>query len=253
MTVQRGDSRIEMSEPDQDGRMGISIDTGPGEAKDYQLNWGAADPAQPAYTPGPDGKIHLEDAGLRITAERPQGETGPTVVTVDDGSGTPTTYTLGEEPADGQQAGHSVPGTPIPGEGDAPDPAAEQVGTAGRSEAAADGVSQPSPLPVDPSGVTEGTVPATVGGVADGLATEGALSGSLGDPGALDQPVPAADGATLGTVPDSGMVGGMPPVGAGAQDEPERTSRAYRVDGDIFAVAGSTGRISGSLDDEETS
>ncbi|MDQ0377504.1 collagen-like domain-containing protein [Amycolatopsis thermophila] len=436
LTVQRGDSRIEMSEPDRNGRMGITIDTGPGEAKDYQLNWGAADPSQPsAYTPGADGKIHIDDGGLRITAERPEGPAGATVVTIDDGTGTPTTYTLGEEPlastpmppagpgavnplasnggalspgqggstgvtgsahsagltTDGTSGGpaglteagtaQGVTGGPVgsaqsvglAGDAGLVQPGGTDVGTAqgvaggpvagaqsaglagdagvaqaggidvGTAQGVAGGpvagaqsaglagdagVAQAGGIDVGtPHGVTGGpvgsgqsvglagdagvaqaggidggtaqgvtggpvgsgqsvglagdagvaqpglpaesgtTVPAhAVGGVADGLAPAAAVSGSLGDPRALDQPVPAAAGATLGTAPgldpagsgvagDDGGMSMMPPMGGGAAqggDDPERTSRAYRVDGDIFETAGSVGRISGSLDDEES-
>ncbi|MFI5606048.1 hypothetical protein [Amycolatopsis sp. NPDC051903] len=55
------------------------------------------DPSGKTYEPGPDGKIHIDDGGLKITAERPSGPGGPTVVTVDDGSGDPVKYTLGDD------------------------------------------------------------------------------------------------------------------------------------------------------------
>ncbi|MEC3980231.1 hypothetical protein [Amycolatopsis sp. H20-H5] len=60
---------------------------------------GAQDSAAQGYHPGPDGKIHIEDGNLKITAERPDGPGGPTVVTVDNGSGDPTKYTLGQHAA----------------------------------------------------------------------------------------------------------------------------------------------------------
>jgi hypothetical protein len=118
LTVEEGDNKITMTEPDADGDMEISVDDGSGEQKDYQLDFGpdeeaqaegqtgepdqAAAPgpqqgAEKVYRPGPDGKIHIEDGNLKITAEQPQGADGPTVVTVDDGTGEPTVYTLGEE------------------------------------------------------------------------------------------------------------------------------------------------------------
>ncbi|UQS22409.1 hypothetical protein L1857_06045 [Amycolatopsis thermalba] len=393
LTVQRGDSKLEMSEPDQNGRMAIKIDTGDGPAKDYQLTWGAPDPANPAHTPAADGKIHIDEGPLHITADRPVGETGPTVITIDDGTGPPTTYTLGEEPATTQHpapsagaapsaltdaaqrlassavVGASTPGT-LPDAAErfapsvgaaapgtfpdaaerfapsadagaaAPDAlpdAAQRLGTAGAfgaepaaalggaanqsftptaddaapfgsaagqgssdvAQAAgfggvsagqaaagfAGGAGAPGEVPGFP-GADPGThgqaagfassgepVPgrqdqtaaaSALGGVADGLAAQ--VSGSLGDPGSLSHSsAPSPSGATLGTAPgldpvgaavDSsgmGMLGGMPPA-AGQQggDDPERTSRAYRVDGDIFDTPGSGGRISGSLDDEGT-
>ncbi|WP_020668381.1 WXG100 family type VII secretion target [Amycolatopsis nigrescens] len=126
MTVQKGDDKITMSEPDKDGKMEISVDDGKGQPKDYKLDFGDGEagkegedgkPGDPAkegdkdfgpqgsqqdtgekvYKPGPDGKIHIEDGNLKITAERPEGPDGPTVVTVDDGTGEPTSYTLDEE------------------------------------------------------------------------------------------------------------------------------------------------------------
>ncbi|MFD4253096.1 hypothetical protein ACFWQL_25455 [Amycolatopsis thermoflava] len=400
LTVQRGDSKLEMSEPDQTGRMAIKIDNGDGPPKDYQLTWGTPDPATPAYTPAADGKIHIDDGPLHITAERPSGETGPTVVTIDDGTGTPTTYTLGEESAarpatPGAGFASGAPATYPLGEEPAARPAAFGAGFASGASAtdplgeepaarpttpgagfafgasatdplgeesaarpaapgaapglstdpaqrlgatgalgglnqpavAADSISpadaaqrsvagafddlaQPAaasgPLPAqaqgagadgapdgtqatmsgaagagpnlaeaagpgatgDPSlGGQEHTTPAAaLGGVSDGLAGQGAVSGSLGDPGSLGHSsAPAATGATLGTAPGldpvgaavdpSGMsmLGGLPPAGGNqGGDDPERSSRAYRVDGDIFDSPGSGGRISGSLDEEET-
>jgi hypothetical protein len=57
--------------------------------------------ADGTYKPGPDGKIHIQDGDLKITAERPDGADGPTVVTVDDGKGDPTKYTLDDkDPSD---------------------------------------------------------------------------------------------------------------------------------------------------------
>ncbi|GAA1023043.1 MULTISPECIES: hypothetical protein [Amycolatopsis] len=165
VTVQHGEHKITMSEPDDHGKMAVSIGDGTGHDKAYQLDFGdqadkadkapgtgagaaqgdpAARPhdgsAQPAHDgqdtaakphdapggpihkqpdgtapttdpnqvhrPGPDGKIHIEDGNLKITAERPSGPDGPTVVTVDDGSGEPTKYTLDDhgkiDPATGR-------------------------------------------------------------------------------------------------------------------------------------------------------
>ncbi|HEY2058831.1 MAG TPA: hypothetical protein VGH57_10730 [Amycolatopsis sp.] len=73
--------------------------------------------AQPAsdggYRPGPDGKIHIEDGPLKITAEQPQGPGGPTVVTVDDGNGQPAKYTLGDDAAAaGGHGGAATAGDP---------------------------------------------------------------------------------------------------------------------------------------------
>ncbi|MEV6628290.1 hypothetical protein AB0M71_45945, partial [Amycolatopsis sp. NPDC051114] len=102
LKVKQGDKTFEMTEPDHDGKMDIKVGDGSDDAKDFKLDWskdadGPQGTGDDTYCPGPDGKIHIEDGDLKITAERPDGPDGPTVVTVDDGSGTPTTYTLGED------------------------------------------------------------------------------------------------------------------------------------------------------------
>jgi uncharacterized protein YukE len=118
VTVEKGDNKITMTEPDKDGKMDVSVDDGSGSPKDYKLDFddktdpsadgdkagdfgpegtkdGAPGP-DGVYKPGPDGKIHIQDGNLKITAEQPDGPNGPTVVTVDDGKGEPTKYTLDE-------------------------------------------------------------------------------------------------------------------------------------------------------------
>ncbi|MDX3193980.1 WXG100 family type VII secretion target [Streptomyces sp. MN03-5084-2B] len=104
LKVKQGDKTFEMTEPDHDGKMDIKVGDGPGDPKDFKLDWSDGKPADgpqgtdtDTYRPGPDGKIHIRDGDLEITAERPDGPDGPTTVTVDDGKGTPTTYTLGED------------------------------------------------------------------------------------------------------------------------------------------------------------
>ncbi|WP_106181975.1 WXG100 family type VII secretion target [Prauserella shujinwangii] len=122
LTVEQGDHKLTMTEPDDQGAMEISVEDGGGELKEYQLDFGAeGEPprdgfgpqgspggGQPGgeqvYRPGPDGKIHIEDGDLTITAEQPEGPDGPTVVTVDDGQGEPTTYTLGAKDQDNAAA-----------------------------------------------------------------------------------------------------------------------------------------------------
>lgn len=186
VTVQHGDHKITMSEPDDHGKMAVSIGDGAGHDKAYQLDFGdkapgtaaeaaQGDPAarphdgsgQPAHDgqnpadkapdapggpihkqpdgtapttdpnqvhrPGPDGKIHIEDGNLKITAERPSGPDGPTVVTVDDGSGEPTKYTLDDHGKIDPATGRPVDGV-----------TAQQHGGGAGSPAA-----NPNELPVD--------------------------------------------------------------------------------------------------------
>ncbi|GAB3357320.1 WXG100 family type VII secretion target [Amycolatopsis echigonensis] len=121
LKVKQGNKTFEMSEPDHDGKMDIKIGEGSGQVKDFKIDW-SDDKSAPdgqhgadVHHPGPDGKIHLRDGDLKITAERPDGPNGPTVVTVDDGKGNPTTYTLGEE--DKPQGAHAVDHGPrMPGD-----------------------------------------------------------------------------------------------------------------------------------------
>jgi uncharacterized protein YukE len=154
MTVEKGDNKITMTEPDKAGKMGISVDNGTGQHKDYKLDFGekadgakadhkpgefgpqgvkdGAPGADGAYKPGPDGKIHIQDGNFKITAEQPQGHNGPTVVTVDDGKGEPTKYTLAEKDPD--KAGLKTDDSK-PGEGKPTDP---KLTPAGHHTGAAD-------------------------------------------------------------------------------------------------------------------
>ncbi|MFD2466781.1 hypothetical protein [Amycolatopsis silviterrae] len=170
VTVQHGDHKITMSEPDDHGKMAVSVGDGTGHDKAYQLDFGDqpdkapgghSDPAardedpagkphdapvqkQPdgtspttdpnqVHRPGPDGKIHIEDGNLKITAERPSGPDGPTVVTVDDGSGEPTKYTLDDHGKIDPATGKPIDGV-----------TAQQHGGGAASPAA-----HPNELPVD--------------------------------------------------------------------------------------------------------
>jgi hypothetical protein len=140
MTVQHGANKISMVEPGQDGKMGISVDDGTGLPKDYKLDFGDGKvhplpdatpdhgpqgaihhdmaqgtdgPGGKSYQPGPDDKIHIEDGTFKITAERPDGPGGETVITVDDGKGDPAKYTLGEHEAkDGPTTVHDTGAVP---------------------------------------------------------------------------------------------------------------------------------------------
>ncbi|RSM65639.1 hypothetical protein DMH03_00275 [Amycolatopsis sp. WAC 01376] len=289
VTVEQGDRKISMAEPGADGKMGISVQDGTGQAKDYDLDFGdgkaapdAEKPANPGqvHQPGPDGKIHIEDGGLKITAERPNGPDGPTLVTVDDGSGQPSKYTLGED--DRSQDSAPQPAGRHAAEGAA---AARPVEEAARQQA------EQGVRPHDTtSGGTGGGAPAAVPGqqaepvavAADG-GSESTTAQSLSDPfagednglGDTSDPAGSGGGASapsppsgLGSAPGggaqdpaaagAGMMGGMGMMGGGAAgggqgagEDQQRTSSGYRVDGGLFDTATTTGsRISGSLDDD---
>lgn len=352
LSVQAGDNRIDLSEPDSYGRMHIKIDDGHGDTKSFRLGWGegtqhgahgtpagVADPApraaDPHYPPGPDGKIHIQDGDLWISAERPQAPDGPTVVIVDDGTGRPTTYTPGGNVPPSGTTGEHATGSPAPtgtgqqfGDGfAAPDgiDAGHAFGaeptamgsTEGGSPGAATGGAHVETSGVGASGtgaeagdaetdtgtdtgsgtdMSQQTTPASASGSLFSTPEDpgtGAIGGRLGESGfgsgtdaagALEagalagvsvgsgvvtaQPGPTVVGTAPPamadpTTPDdhraalggSGFGGpaacGMGMLGGGFEDDEERGSRAYRVDGGIFNTSGADGRISGSLDDED--
>ncbi|SEP51694.1 WXG100 family type VII secretion target [Amycolatopsis saalfeldensis] len=305
VTVEQGDHRISMSEPGADGRMGITVDDGSGKAKDYRLDFGdgrptsadgqpghggapAAQDAGPAHQPGPDGKIHIDDGKLKIVAERPEGASGPTVVTVDDGSGQPTKYTLGED-------GDPKPGAPVsPGGAAAPvssgggaaipagqtdagaHPASQVQHHVGQEQPVASGVPAAAQHGIPAASVHTGPDDSTTaqslvdptdsrsgfdGHHADsGLGETGSSTGVAG--GGYGQGSTSELGTAPGT-PDQqgsasggmgmmgGMMGGAGNTGAGGGEDQQRASSAYRVEAGLFGSSSSGGRISGSLDDDE--
>jgi hypothetical protein len=320
MTVEQGDRKISMAEPGADGKMDISVQDGTGQAKDYNLDFGdgkatpgtgdaAGGPVhrdtgerldqQPAsrplsspgqvHQPGPDGKIHIEDGGLKITAERPDGPGGPTLVTVDDGSGHPAKYTIGEdEPAGGRHAS-TDPAPQAAGRYAAEGAPARPVEEAARQHVGQD-VRQHDATSGGVGGGAPASVPAETAHQPEPVAaaavdsdSESTTAQSLSNPfdenddalGDTSDPAGSGGGATapsappgLGSAPGggaqdpaaagAGMMGGMGMMGGGAPgggqgsgEDQQRTSSGYRVDGGLFDTATSTGsRISGSLDDD---
>ncbi|MGH3515922.1 MAG: hypothetical protein ACRDQ7_00580 [Haloechinothrix sp.] len=279
VTVKKGDNEISITEPDEDGKMGITIDDGKGDPKEYNLDFGDEDEGAPhedadggqVYRPGPDGKIHIEDGDLKFTAERPDGPDGPTVVTVDDGKGEPTTNTVGD--ADGARnvgsAGAPTDSRPSTAS-EIGKPAPSGSGTAGfggsGGGSATDGSAQAT-HPQFLGGAAE-AVGASVGGGAGGFGGIGDTGGvGLGDTSSLEAgnhfgagaQQPAGASAGLGSVPGgvvppgphaagpsgesgSGMMGGgmMGGMGAGAGG----------ADGDQERTTGAY-RIDGGLFEDE--
>ncbi|OXM55718.1 hypothetical protein [Amycolatopsis alba] len=283
MTVEKGDNKIEMSEPDKDGKMDIKVDDGKGNEKDYKLDFddpkgeegkdgekakdgkdgdfgpqGAVKEGEPGkdgvYRPGPDGKIHIQDGNLKITAEQPDGPNGPTVVTVDDGKGEPTTYTLDEKgekkelkPGDVVQTDDIKnglddrnPGNPQPGKLDevrtmpAPADGLAPPGGGGSGFSAPGGVEVgvgAEGTAAEASGGAasgaggDGTVPTASGGGGGGSfegalggVGEGGSAGSLNEAGSLETGNQSGGGAQPAAA-DAGLgaaPGGMDPAPAGA-------------------------------------
>ncbi|WP_328445452.1 WXG100 family type VII secretion target [Amycolatopsis sp. NBC_00438] len=257
VSVKKGDNTIEMSEPDKQGKMDITVDDGQGHKKDYPLDWGDDDKAdakgadgkgadgkdaafgpqgsqavkdgQPSadgsYKPGADGKIHIQDGNLKITAERPEGPGGPTVVTVDDGKGEPTTYTLdskdgpktGDLKADGTGAASDTgtSGATAGGTGGSDGASSGPDSSSGVASEIQHDANAESPLTKDPSpdnpdpGMTQGAAAAGGGG---GFSAPGGMdfSGDLGTDTTAEPALATADAGAGG--------GGDSTTTAGASD-----------------------------------
>ncbi|WP_410650164.1 hypothetical protein [Amycolatopsis sp. cmx-4-54] len=287
VTVEQGDHKISMAEPGKDGKMGISVEDGAGQPKEYKLDFGDSRPLpddtpnrgpggaaqvpdtpradDQAFEPGPDGKIHIEDGDLKITAERPDGPDGPTRVTVDDGSGKPTTYTLGEEsPAaktidggapearsdtaavpGGRHAAEHSPGQPVEAVARdhaaaqaAPEPASHNGGQSARTH----------DIPVSgavevPAAATEQTAPA-----ADSESTSPqSLSNPMGEDGLGEASDPAGAGGGASTSTSSGL-GSAP--GGGEQSAMAMGGGMGMMGGGMMGGAGAGG---GGEDQQRTS
>ncbi len=169
LTVEQGDQKFTMTEPNDDGEMGITVEDGAGELSEYRLDFSEEDAegaegekagesdfgpqgseqgtSDKVYRPGPDGKIHIEDGNLKITAEQPKGPDGPTVVTVDNGEGEPVTYTLGDTDSPESLLDEEV--TTQPAEADpAQDPRNFDRTQGGPDSAGGDGGGAPNGSPV---------------------------------------------------------------------------------------------------------
>lgn len=280
LTVEQGDKKFELAEPNADGEMNISVDDGNGQLKDYKLDFGDGEdasggaqpgapnqggPAQVAgqsqgpggenqgpgagqgqnpgepgrqdfgpqgsgdgadgaqgggqdekvYTPDEDGKIRIQDGETEIVAEQPDGPDGPTKVTVDDGKGEPTTYTLGQEQSEPSAAGGGM----RPGSGGAEFAArglTAESGPVGQADAAEGGVAQAAQdsgpqAPSDVGAADAGSVTGDLGAAGGGTPAE---SG-----GEAMQAAPSASAAGGGpSMPDDmgSAGGGSPESGGGA-------------------------------------
>ncbi|MFD6067746.1 MULTISPECIES: collagen-like domain-containing protein [Amycolatopsis] len=308
MTVQKGDNKIEMTEPDKDGKMDIKVDDGKGNEKDYKLDFddpkgeegkdgkpgeegkdgefgpkGTVKEGEPGpdgvYRPGPDGKIHIQDGNLKITAEQPQGPNGPTVVTVDDGKGEPTTYTLDEKgekkelkPGDTLQTddiknglddrnpGNPQPGKvedvrpmPAPADGIAPPgggggggfsaPGGVEVGVGAEGTASVSAGAEAGAGGASGAG-GDGTVPTAGGGGsfegAIGSPLEGASSGSLNEAGSLEAGMQSGGGAQ-----PAGAEGGLGMAPGGMDPAPASAGAASSPAG-MGGMMGGMGAMGGA-------
>ena len=291
VSIKDGDRTIAVSSPDGQGHVKVTVDDGSGTPKSYSLDFDAASgmgarPGTEGQQAAPeegveqvparsDGKCVIQDGDVTITAERPLFSPDSIAITVDDGTGSPKSYTLDfpEEPEAGAQqtTNGAAPG--------AATPVAEQPGTpAGQAPAAAQEPAQPA-TSATPGPATEPTAAPTaepvapaepVASAAEPVATGqethaqawtndqgGSLSGVL----EADQP---AGEAGLASVPDepakessdaTGMAGaGLPMMGGATGSgggEPGRAGSGWSVHGDLFDSGEPVYSMHGVLGDDD--
>ncbi|HYQ69208.1 hypothetical protein, partial [Actinophytocola sp.] len=171
VTIKDGDHEIAVTSPDGQGMVKVTVDDGSGHPKTYTMDFGAPDATTPGASgqpgqagqpgvpgtlgtqsgdgvpgldqpiePGPDGKCTITDGDLTITAERPEGQPDTVVVTVDDGTGNPTTYNLdyseSQTGPDGATTSGGAQFTTMPAYGDAPQAIAQDAVPVGATDGA---------------------------------------------------------------------------------------------------------------------
>ena len=285
VTIDDGDHSISVTSPDGQGQVKVTVDDGSGHPKTYTLDFGDGDtpgsgdqqsfgpqgtggtPDQPIQ-PGEDGKCVIHDGDLTITAERPDGSSDTVKVTVDDGSGHPTSYNLdysGDEPQATQQ-GHPQSG---------PQPSEAQA-MYGRLNDHLDGVisdldsqqsgqyvtadTEPTGQPSYAATSAQASLPGDGGGFFShhdgGAAGQAGMFGTpdhgqymaapgdhgeagLASAGDGDHGAGAGTGHQTGGQQGSGAMAGMPMMGgggggAGGGDQDRATQGQWRTTGDLF-------------------
>jgi uncharacterized protein YukE len=296
VSIKDGDRTISVSSPDGQGHVKLTVDDGSGTPKSYSLDFDAASgmgsrPGTEGQEATPedgveqvparsDGKCVIQDGDVTITAERPLFSPDSISVTVDDGTGSPKSYTLdfpeeadtaaastqpeeatGAQPATngavpGAAASSQAAATPVAAQPETGEPAAEQEPTA-------------EPGEQEPAAEREPATSATPGPAAQPVATGqethaqawtsdqgGSLSGVL----EADQPEGEAG---LASVPDDsakessdamGMAGaGLPMMGGatGGGGEPGRAGSGWSVHGDLFDSGEPVYSMHGVLGDDD--
>lgn len=241
VSIKDGDRTISVSSPDGQGHVKLTVDDGSGTTKSYSLDFDAASgmglqPGTEDQQPEEgveqvparsDGKCVIQDGDVTITAERPLFSPDSISVTVDDGTGSPTSYTLDfpEEPDATGTAEDTQPGTPGGASG-AADTATRAPAAGPPAENAAAGQGTPEP---DPAGAPD---QAGQGGGADSAVDAGAA-----DPAAqAGAPEPAGQRGASGQAPhvgapdQAGQAGTPEPaVDAGAADPPAQAGASEPV------------------------
>ncbi|ALG13841.1 hypothetical protein [Kibdelosporangium phytohabitans] len=277
VTIDEGGHKISVTSPDSNGHVKVTVDDGTGKPKTYDMDFSqpgtgapgtpgtgtpgqqnpvqfgpdgqpvqtlpapaGGDPAAETLKPGPDGKIVLQDGDVKITAEHPPGQPDQVRLTIDDGTGEPTSYLLDysdkdggaqalkAEPAyatlDGSQniadrqaaqaqgfAGGGSDGSGVPAGAGAASGASAAAAEASAVGGGSSGGAQEQPLQSVPGSdqpvqtTSTQAVASDFGGGGNGFADSGwSTQGDLlsGDDGS--QVAPAAGEAGLASVPDDG-------------------------------------------------
>jgi hypothetical protein len=260
VSIQDGNRKFTIGEPDANGRSKLTIDDGTGKPKTYDLDFGDGKDKLPGAIPGvgtdgaelvkagADGKAVIHDGNTTITAERVPGHPDQMKLTVDDGTPPPKTYTVDFND-------DKLPGaTPPPGSSSLP---SSHLSSVGGSSIPSGGHSFGGGGGGGGGGLTGGSVPGhdgTSGGSGGGL-DSGASTGAQ-SPGQTDQRVAAAAGGVppAGHTGQGGPAGGMPMGGMGAGagqggGDQTRTSK-WRTQGQLFDETDPAAHFSGVVGED---
>lgn len=308
VTVSNGDGSIQMTSPDGQGHMQVTIDDGSGTPKSYDVDFGgdptATDGAgiapvdaggapgggsldgQQGNAPagaegsdgvqhveaGPDGKAVIHDGDETITIERAADNPDQVTLTVDDGTGEPTTYTVDYSDPGAAAAGGGASAAAISAAGSepaGPDAAASSgagVETVAASAAGGPGIASASGSGGGMSGADIGgqagagvaahagdlgqatdaqqMQAAALTGAAPGVASAGADGvGAAAGPGIASAPGGHADGGHAGGM-GMPMMGGMG-AGGGQGGDHQRGASAWRTAGELFDDIGNVDETTG--------
>ncbi len=234
VTIQDGDRKITVGQPDAQGRSKVTVDDGEGEPREYTVDF-TDDPGEQAeegVIQAENGKAVIQDGDAAITLEQVPGPTDRLKMTVDDG--TPETYDMDFGPD--TPGVPDVPGTPSSSLPDVPTPASMGVGGGGGGLGGG-GSFGGAETPGTSGGGTSG------GGSAGGGPQPGVMVGA-GSPDTT-----GADRATAASSPGGGpaggggsasgqhgAIGGMPMggMGAGGQGGDQARQSKWRTTGQLF-------------------
>ena len=253
VTIQDGDRTITVQSPDGRGHVKVGVGDGKGGTKTYDLDFDdESDTTGSGVVDGdgdPDTAV-IHDGDTTITAERQDGDNGHIKLTVDDGTGNPTSYDIDFDDQEADPSGGQVdPGA-------SPDPAADTSASAGGDVSAGGG-----------GGSVGGGGGGGGGDYAGGGSTPsdaqqtlapGATTGSDTPTGSPDHGSTAPAGAGVGAAPTAGPggggMGGMPMGGMGGGGgkggDSERGASQWRTTGNLFDDEDPASNFDGVIGDE---